>query len=123
MKRTISVILILIISLCHNLPVPTYADLYFSKTSSFQKGMCFATWSKEKYRSPFSDESLLKMKEIGVEWVAIVCTWYQKEYNSTEIFPTDKTPSDKSLEYVINKAHEIGLKVMLKPHLDLINQD
>ena len=29
---------------------------------------------------------------------------------------------DRSVVHAINKAHEIGLKVMLKPHVDLINQ-
>jgi len=51
----------------------------------------------------------------------LLATWYQDKYNSTEVHPTHKTPSDGSLLYIIDKMHELGLKVMLKPHLDIID--
>lgn len=90
--------------------------------SSFQKGMCFVTWEKERYSSSHTDNSLEMLAGTGTEWIAIVTTYYQDEYNSQQIFPTEKTPSDRSLIHVINKAHKLGLKVMLKPHIDLIDQ-
>lgn len=80
------------------------------------------TWEKERYASAHSDRSLKILVETGAEWVAIVTTHYQEEYNSRKIFPTERTPSDKSLIHAINKAHSIGLKVMLKPHLDLLDK-
>ncbi len=88
----------------------------------FQKGMCFVSWEKDRYSSAFSDEALRKLSNIGVQWVSIVVTCYQKEFNSKEIFPTEKTPTDKSLVHAINKAHEMGLKVILKPHIDLLDE-
>jgi len=90
--------------------------------SSFQKGMCYASWDKERYLSAYSDKSLEALARIGVEWVAIVTTSYQQNYNSKEIFTTGKTPSEASIIHAIRKAHALGLKVMLKPHLDLLNQ-
>jgi hypothetical protein len=87
----------------------------------WQKGMCYVTWSKDKYASQQSDASMKEMARIGVKWVAIVTTWYQQKCNTNSIFPTDKTPSDESVIHAINMAHSLGMKVMLKPHLDLVD--
>lgn len=89
---------------------------------SFQKGISYVTWEKERYASGYSDKSLEMLARTGAEWVAIVPTWYQEKFDSKQIFPTERTPSDKSLIHVINKAHQLGLKVMFKPHIDLLDQ-
>ena len=90
--------------------------------SVFQKGICYASWEKERYASVYSDQSLEMLAQTGAEWVAIISTYYQDKYNSKEIFPSERTPSDKSLIHAVNKAHQLGLKVMLKPHLDLVDE-
>jgi hypothetical protein len=87
----------------------------------FQKGMGYVTWSKGGYTTPSSDESLGQVREIGTEWVSILVTWYQTNCWSSDMHPTDRTPTDESLVYAIRKAHELGMKVMLKPHLDLLD--
>ncbi|MDD5495882.1 MAG: glycoside hydrolase TIM-barrel-like domain-containing protein [Candidatus Omnitrophica bacterium] len=85
----------------------------------FQKGMCYVTWSKDRYGSAASDESLEAMAATGTKWVAIVTTWFQESCSTTKIFPTDYTPTDDSIIHAVEKAHSLGMKVMLKPHLDL----
>jgi hypothetical protein len=87
----------------------------------WQKGMTYVTWNKEGYATFASGESLTKLSQIGVQWVALITTWYQDKYNSTAIFSTHKTPSDESIIYAIDKIHSLGMKVMLKPHLDIID--
>lgn len=87
----------------------------------WQKGMCYTTWTKDKYNSPVSDESLKKVASLGTQWVSILTTWYQERCDTSTIFPTEKTPSDESIIHAINTAHSLGMKVMLKPHLDLID--
>ncbi|MBI5144417.1 MAG: hypothetical protein HZA30_05055 [Candidatus Omnitrophica bacterium] len=127
MKSAIQILsysLILTLSLSSSLAI--YANGLNSITMPypvFHKGMSYVTWSKESFASRFSDESLLIMKKCGVESVAIIVTWYQDHYNSTEIRATDRTPSDSSVRHVIRKAHEYGMKVMLKPHIDLISDE
>ncbi|MCQ9207196.1 MAG: hypothetical protein NG740_04895 [Omnitrophica bacterium] len=86
-----------------------------------QKGMCYTTWSKKAYGTTKSDKSLEKLKEINVNWVAIVTTWYQDTCFSMNIFPTGKTSSDESVKRAIEKARSLGMKVMVKPHLDLLS--
>jgi hypothetical protein len=87
----------------------------------FQKGMCYAAWDKYKYASPYSDKALENLAKTGANWVSIVTTWYQKDAQTTSIYPTNDTPADKSIRHAIKKAKELGLKVMLKPHVDLID--
>lgn len=64
------------------------------------------------------------MAKAGVNCVQIVVTWYQKSVDSVKIKRvSEKTPTDSSLIHAIRKAHEYGMAVMLKPHVDLINTD
>ncbi|MDD5439245.1 MAG: glycoside hydrolase [Candidatus Omnitrophica bacterium] len=91
---------------------------------AFQKGMCYVTWNEEGYNSPKSDESLKAMAETGVNCVQIVVTWYQERVDSFIIKRVDgRTPSDPSLIRAIKKAHQCGMYVMLKPHVDLIKDE
>jgi hypothetical protein len=89
---------------------------------NFQKGFGYCTWSPDGYLSQFSDESLEAMRETGAEWVAIHATWYQTTCWSGDIQRTEKTPSDEAMVHAIRKAHSLGMRVMLKPHLDLIDE-
>jgi len=94
----------------------TSADISYPM---FHKGMSYVTWSSSGFASPASDLSIRSMSEIGVKCVAIIPTWYQEKYNSTEIAAGDRTPSDQSIRHAIRKAHGEGMFVMLKPHIDL----
>lgn len=88
----------------------------------FQKGMTYVTWRQDAFASAKSDESIVSMAKIGVNFVAIVPTWYQDAYNSMEMKPNDRTPSDDSVRHAIGKAHEQNMFVMLKPHVDLTGE-
>ena len=87
----------------------------------FQKGIGYVTWSKGGYLTPSSDKSLGQIKDLGTNWVSILVTWYQTNCWSSDMHPTGRTPTDESLIHGIRKAHELGIKVMLKPHLDLLD--
>ncbi len=89
--------------------------------AGFQKGIGYVTWSSDAYQSPESDESLKRLKETGADWASVLVTWYQSNCWSTDISRAANTPSDESVVHAIRKAHELGLKVMLKLHLDLLD--
>ena len=93
----------------------------FEKAKEYHKGICFVTWNKNAFSSPASDDSLKALAATGATWVAIVPTWYQEACESTKIFPTDNTATDASVIHAITTAHSLGLNVMLKPHLDLLD--
>ena len=120
LKRSVPVVIALIV-----VAVVFYAVQFVPSgrkvAAEFQKGMGYVTWSKDAYKSENSDESLARVKEAGTDWVSILVTWYQTTPWSGDIHRTGKTPSDESVIYVIRKAHEMGLKVCLKMHLDLLD--
>ena len=88
----------------------------------FQKGMSYRPAPYPNYYSydtPESDESLRRMAEANVEWVAIITWWFQENLTSTQIYPhLDYTPTNESLKHAVQRAHELGMKVMLKPMVD-----
>lgn len=102
--------------------LPSISFSFETNILPIQKGMCYAAWHKTGFSSYYSDESLKKMGEVGIEYVSITPTHYQESFDSTEIKRTEQTPSISSLVHVIKKSHELGLKVMLKPHIDLIDK-
>ncbi|MBF0252580.1 MAG: hypothetical protein HQL29_02075 [Candidatus Omnitrophica bacterium] len=87
----------------------------------FQKGFGYCTWANETYSGADSDASLKALKETGADHVSILVTWYQTNCWSGDIKRMEMTPSDESIIHAITTAHELGLKVMLKPHLDLLD--
>jgi hypothetical protein len=81
--------------------------------------------------------SLERLRATGANWVAIIVTEYLRNRDDTEINPCypyclPKTPNDYytfktetllDLTTIINYAKEIGLQVLLKPHLDFVDED
>lgn len=94
-------------------------------TTAFQKGVVYTSWWHGEYSSSDSDKTISKrIKPLGVNWLSIIVTCYQEKYSSTEIIcDKTKTPTDSDLIHVIQYAHSLGLKVMLKPHVDLSNDN
>eukprot|EP01132_Coremiostelium_polycephalum_P002023 gene2023-2490_t len=72
-----------------------------------------------KYDDPRSDLSVSNLRSTGADWIAIIVTNFQENINTTQMFTTNVTATDDALVHVINYAHSVGLKVMLKPHIDL----
>ncbi|MFH1995695.1 MAG: hypothetical protein ABIJ27_01705 [Candidatus Omnitrophota bacterium] len=87
----------------------------------FQKGMNYVSWQEDRYLTPGSDAALKALADTGTEWVSLVTTWYQVDCSKTEIFPTEMTPSDTALLHAIETIHNLGMKVMLKPQLDILD--
>lgn len=88
------------------------------KKAVFQKGFSFCCYCNSCCAKEEAYYSLKNLKDLGVEWVAVIVTWYQKDAKSTEIYPASHSANDESIIYIIEKAHSLGLKVMLKPQLD-----
>jgi len=87
-----------------------------------QDGVTFTgNWS-DAFRGPDPVEAMTNLAATGAGWVGIVVTWYQSRIASTEVRPVKATPPDEDLERMIRLAHGLGLKVMLKPHIDLVRK-
>ncbi|MFB0566777.1 MAG: hypothetical protein ACETWK_14000 [Candidatus Aminicenantaceae bacterium] len=97
-----------------------------SDSSAFQKGMAFPTWQSDQYCSLHSDESLkILVQNTCTEWIQLVPSLYQKDRYANEIFPEYKgrTARNECIRHAIQYAHSLGLKVMLKPHVDAQSGD
>ncbi len=94
--------------------------------SEFQKGMAFPTWIADQYGTLTSDESLSILSQATcTEWVQLVPSWYQNDRYSNRMFPDydGQTATMESLTHAIKTSHTLGLKVMLKPHVDALSGD
>ena len=86
---------------------------------TWQKGVTYAQPHQpgEGFLAPHSYDSLSHLKrKIGAEWIALTPLGYQYTYDSPNIF-LNQDPPDKDLRHAIRQAHQVGLKVMLKPHI------
>jgi hypothetical protein len=86
-----------------------------------QRGFALATSEEGGYDGPQVEQAYREMVEVGATWVELTPVWYQETRNASEISRTPSTASDAGLERAITLAHEHGLKVFLKPHLNLPN--
>lgn len=84
------------------------------------KGIQLVSWTKGEYSRKPCDLSIEKVKQTNANALGVLVTWYLDTADSTEIEPDPlKTPSDEDIIHAITEAHNRGLKVMLKPHLDV----
>ncbi|MFA5339015.1 MAG: discoidin domain-containing protein [Candidatus Omnitrophota bacterium] len=91
--------------------------------AEFQKGVNYASYNESDLAAKESDTMLEYLKTINVTHVCFIVTWYQDTLESMKIYPESpeggRTPVDEALTHAINKAHSLGFKVMLKPHIDI----
>jgi len=87
----------------------------------FQKGMSYPAWSWNALGVAQSVQSIAAMRETGVEWAALCVFWFQNGVNSTVITedPNRYTASRPSVAKGIADLHAAGIKVLLKPMVDL----
>ncbi|MGE2836539.1 glycoside hydrolase family 113 [Mycobacterium sp. SMC-4] len=88
-------------------------------TSVQIRGFALPSWEVHGYDGPDVEQSLREVKALGANWVQFTPTWYQETRTSSEIYRTEKSVSDAGQERAIQIAHGLGLKVLLKPHLNL----
>jgi hypothetical protein len=82
--------------------------------------MTYIWYSRDTYSTSGSDQSLRALAETGTNWVSLIVMWYQGSYTESKILPRqNETATDESLIHAIRTTHNLGMKVMLKPHIDL----
>jgi hypothetical protein len=91
-------------------------------SSAMLNGVNLTAYTPNGYSGPEVAEDLNRIKELGSTAVVLVPTWYMKRSDSNTIEPdAAKTPTDASLEQAISAAREAGLEVILKPHVDVLD--
>jgi len=88
----------------------------------FLTGFNLTAYTTGGYASPEVEADLDRLVALGSNTVVLVPTWYMERADSNRIEPDDsKTPDDAGLSQVIASARAAGLKVMLKPHVDVLD--
>jgi hypothetical protein len=83
--------------------------------------MSYTPWSENVLLTDGSDQSIANMAAIGVDTVALNVWWFQDDRDSSVITPdfTLYSASTPSVIHAIEEIHDNGMKVMLKPMVDL----
>ncbi|MFJ3230357.1 glycoside hydrolase family 113 [Streptomyces sp. NPDC086787] len=88
-------------------------------TETTMRGMTLPSWNRDDYDSPDAPRYLRDIRATGARWVTLTPTWYQARATDSGPHTTEETADDASLRRIVERAHAAGLKVMIKPHVDL----
>jgi hypothetical protein len=115
-------------ALCRSLCAVLIAQAACSRPSpsaderGFQKGVAYTGYAATAYDGDGPLLALDRLEQTHASWTSILVTGYQDTIHATRIdFSGPGTPPDAAVERIIRHAHELGLKVMMKPHVDLAN--
>jgi CheY-like chemotaxis protein len=99
-------------------PVPKTAKIVRSR----QHGFALPSWSTGDYDGPHAAAYVRAIADTGASWLQLNPTWYQKSPRDDAPRTTDETASDDSVRHIVGLARAAGLKVLLKPHVDLLDE-
>jgi glycosyl hydrolase family 113 len=85
------------------------------------RGMALGTFSQEQTYSYLPD--LDELKALGINAILLMVPWYQKDIRENQMEPRwewnkeNITLPNEQLKGVVDKAHRLGMKVLLMPYL------
>lgn len=92
--------------------------------SGFQyKGITHVSWQSSEYNAAAATNSQDALAATGANWAGVLVTQYQANATATTIAPASNTPTDSAVIAAIRELRSNGLRVMLKPHVDLLDGD
>ena len=95
-------------------------DVTDKKATGYYKGMALPIWSRRDLQDSHWRQALRDIKASGADRVSLSMTGYQHGPRSVEIISDpEKTLTVDEIRTVIHAARDAGLRVMLKPHLNL----
>jgi hypothetical protein len=92
-----------------------------TKTIPFHCGMNFGFKAPRGYfASPEGMAQPERMAALNIDRVALIVSVYMDDYASTNIYSDFiETPSDEEVQRIIERFHQVGIRVMLKPFIVL----
>lgn len=86
-------------------------------------GVNLTAYTSEGYTGPNVEQGIQTLADLGSTAITLVPTWYMKKAGSNLIAPDpEKSPTDESLLEVIRWVREAGMAVVLKPHVDVLDE-
>ena len=91
-------------------------------SAGFERGLSLTGYSRDEYGNPDAARATREAKALGAEWLTITPAWYQSGPEAHDVHADfERTPSEQSVETAIRRARRNGLKVALKPHLNMMD--
>jgi len=84
-------------------------------------GFDHISFQASEYNTSAGTKSRDALFASGSNWAGLLVTQYQANATATSIAPTGSTPTDAALIAAIGELHGLGIKVMLKPHVDSLD--
>ena len=117
MNRVVSSLLITSLYLSSMILSPS---LTHAAIETWQKGATInPTQSATEFAEASFKQSVTNLAATGANYVTLMIPYYQPNVSSSDLHARYNTPTDAALVSGISFAHSKGLKVMLKPHLDV----
>jgi len=91
------------------------------RTRGVEKGVSFTGYWNDSYVGKAPRASLRALRATGANWAMVLVTVYQDDIERRHQPHRAQTRRPTPRCAAIGYAHHIGLKVMLKPQLDLLN--
>src|SRR3954464_3056543 len=84
-------------------------------------GMSYTSFGSNVLSSSASDQSLLNMSQVGTDTVALNFWWFQNSISANSMAENFSRYSStmSSVSHAIDTIHSLGMKVLLKPMLDV----
>ncbi len=83
-------------------------------------GITHVSWSKDEYGVPAGTASRQALAATHANWAGLLVTWYMPTRTSNTIAPDPSSSnSDATVLAAIDELQGLGLRVMLKPHVDV----
>ena len=83
-------------------------------------GITHVSWWFDEYTYATATASRNDFAATNANWAGVLVTWYQPSITANVMAPSaTQTPTDAAVTQAIREFHEKGIKVMLKPHVDV----
>jgi glycosyl hydrolase family 113 len=106
----------------HPSPNPSPGADPSSRSGFTYRGLNHVSWWHDEYQYAGAQVSREQLTATNANWAGVLVTWYMEARDSTAIAPVAlRTPTDESVVAAIRDLHGRGVKVMLKPHVDVLD--
>jgi hypothetical protein len=121
-RRVVTLAGLLTLAGCGSSPEPTAVPSATPPTTSVfdYDGVTHVSWWHDEYGYPAGTESRRALAASGASWAGLLVTWYMDTRGSSTIAASaDSSNDDDVVRRAIDELHGLGVKVMLKPHVDV----
>ena len=83
-------------------------------------GITHVSWWHDEYGYAAGTDSRRALAATGASWAGVLATWYMDDRSASDVAPDpNRSNDDAVVRRAIEELHGLGLKVMLKPHVDV----